>query len=214
MSNPSDEHERSPRLRWWDGQSAWTGRARWVLALPSALFLGIAMFVAADLAADVASGTGAMHVLVEVGALVLCLAGVVASGLELRREMNRSRRLAQDLESTRTDLARSQAEAQALMSGLSSAIDRQLEEWQLSSAEAEVALLILKGLSYKDIAQVRSTSERTIRHQATSIFHKAGLSGRAEMAAFFLEDLLEAPGEPRPPPDRRSGGPRAERRAG
>lgn len=35
-----------------------------------------------------------------------------------------------------------------------------------------------------------TTSERTIRAQARSIYAKAGLSGRAALSAFFLEDLL------------------------
>jgi len=45
-----------------------------------------------------------------------------------------------------------------------------------------------------EIAAARATSERTIRAQARSIYAKAGLSGRAALSAFFLEDLL-APNE-------------------
>ena len=37
---------------------------------------------------------------------------------------------------------------------------------------------------------VRATSERTVREQARSIYTKAGLTGRAALSAFFLEDLL------------------------
>ena len=59
-----------------------------------------------------------------------------------------------------------------------------------TEAEREVALLLLKGLSLKEIAQVRSTSERTIRAQAQSLYGKAGVTGRAALSAFFLEDLL------------------------
>jgi DNA-binding NarL/FixJ family response regulator len=53
-----------------------------------------------------------------------------------------------------------------------------------------VALLLLKGLSFKEIAQVRNASERTVRQQALAVYAKSGLGGRAELAAFFLEDLL------------------------
>jgi DNA-binding CsgD family transcriptional regulator len=98
------------------------------------------------------------------------------------------------LEGTRADLARWRGEAEGLLAGLASTIDRQLEEWRLSAAEREVAWLILKGLSYKEVAEVRETTERTARHQAIAIYRKAGLAGRAEMAAFFLEDLLEPRG--------------------
>lgn len=75
--------------------------------------------------------------------------------------------------------------------GLSNAIDKQLEVWNLSPSEKEIALLILKGLSLKEIAGIRSVSEKTVRQQSTNIYQKSHLSGRAELSAFFLEDLLK-----------------------
>jgi DNA-binding CsgD family transcriptional regulator len=81
-------------------------------------------------------------------------------------------------------------ETRALLKGLGAAIDRQFLTWKLTEAERDVGLLILKGLSLKEIAGARGTSERTIRAQARSIYAKAGLSGRAALSAFFLEDLL------------------------
>jgi len=74
--------------------------------------------------------------------------------------------------------------------GLSKSIDQQLDSWQLTRAEKEVALLLLKGFGLRELAQLRGTSERTVRQQATRIYEKAGLRGRAELSAFFLEDLM------------------------
>jgi DNA-binding NarL/FixJ family response regulator len=37
---------------------------------------------------------------------------------------------------------------------------------------------------------VRAGSERTVREHARAIYQKAGLTGRAALSAFFLEDLL------------------------
>lgn len=51
-------------------------------------------------------------------------------------------------------------------------------------------MLLLKGLSTKEIAAVRASSERTVREQARSIYSKGGLTGRSALSAFFLEDLL------------------------
>ena len=82
-------------------------------------------------------------------------------------------------------------EASDLIAGLSQAIDRQLERWNLSPAEKEVALLLLKGLSHKDVGRLRGVSEATVRQQARSLYDKAGLAGRHDLAAFFLEDLLD-----------------------
>ena len=85
-----------------------------------------------------------------------------------------------------------------MLQGLGAALDRQFERWALSEAEKEVALLLLKGLSHKEIAELRSVTEATARQQARAMYKKAGLSGRAHLAAFFLEDLM-LPSSPAPP---------------
>jgi hypothetical protein len=36
----------------------------------------------------------------------------------------------------------------------------------------------------------RHTSEKTARVQSSAVYAKSGLSGRSELSAFFLEDLL------------------------
>lgn len=95
-----------------------------------------------------------------------------------------------DLEIARLQGQRWRSEARLHLDGLGRAIDEQFSRWNLTEAEREVALLLLKGLSTKEIASVRATSERTIREQARSIYTKAGLTGRTALSAFFLEDLL------------------------
>ncbi len=87
-------------------------------------------------------------------------------------------------------LRSAQTKSEDVLKGLAVAIDRQFDKWELTPAERDVALLQLKGLRHKEIADLRNTSERTVRQQALSIYKKAGLSGRTDLAAFFLEDLL------------------------
>jgi DNA-binding CsgD family transcriptional regulator len=164
-----------------------------VLAWPGALFIMISVSVVVDLAADVERGMSTLHLGTEAFALLLALGGIVATACQLRRAYLANCHLLHDLEGTRADLTRWRMDAEDLLRGLGAAIDRHFAEWGLSSAEREVALLILKGLSYKDVASARNTSERTVRHQAVAIYRKAGVAGRAEMAAFFLEDLLLPP---------------------
>jgi DNA-binding CsgD family transcriptional regulator len=60
----------------------------------------------------------------------------------------------------------------------------------MTAAEREVGLLILKGLSHKEIAALRSTSEATVRQQSQSIYRKADLPGKTAFCAYFLEDLF------------------------
>jgi len=95
-----------------------------------------------------------------------------------------------DLEVARIQGERWRSEARTLLNGLGEAIDAQFSRWNLTEAEREVALLLLKGLSLKEIAAVRASTERTVRAQARSLYSKAGLTGRAALSAFFLEDLL------------------------
>lgn len=76
-------------------------------------------------------------------------------------------------------------------------MQKQFDTWQLTASEQEVVILMLKGLSFREVASLRDTREKTVRQQATSVYRKSGLSGRHELAAWFLEDLLE----PRESPD-------------
>lgn len=162
----------------------------WALAWPGGLFLVITFFVGADMAADLAIGVNPAHLVIEAVALLLCLAGAWGTFLQLRRALRRSRELQEALAGTRADLDRWRAEAQELLGGLGAAIDVQFQAWGLTAAQREVALLILKGLSYREVATLRQTAEHTVRNQALAIYRKAGLANRAEMAAWFLEDLL------------------------
>ena len=91
---------------------------------------------------------------------------------------------------TEAEAHRWRSEARDLMNGLAAALDQQFDRWALSPAEKETALLLLKGLSHKEIADVRSVGDATARQQARAVYKKAGLSGRHDLAAFFLEDLM------------------------
>jgi DNA-binding CsgD family transcriptional regulator len=177
--------------------------------LPVLVLALVALLVALDMHMDWGEGASLTHVSIEL--FTLTLAGVSAAVLWWRYQSARrhARLLASHLQAAhadaaqlRIDVARFRAESQQHARGLGEAIDRQFERWGLSPAEREVALLLVKGLSHKEAAEVRATSERTVRQQALAVYRKAGLGGRAERAAFFLEDLLQpvaAPAGQAPP---------------
>jgi len=48
---------------------------------------------------------------------------------------------------------------------------------------------VLKGHGHKEIAARTGRSERTVRQHAGAAYEKAGLGGRAELAAYFLEGV-------------------------
>ncbi len=63
---------------------------------------------------------------------------------------------------------------------LQACVDRGLAVLALTGREDEVAHLILKGLSNKEIADTLSISEKTIKQYITQIFQKAKVASRAE----------------------------------
>ncbi len=128
--------------------------------------------------------------LIEPTLIVLAIAGVVHLLNRTKRQHQEQLSLMRDLEVARSEGQQWRSDVRELVRGLGDAIDAQFERWGLTPAEREVALLMLKGLSHKEIASVRDASERTVRQQARAIYAKANLSGRAALSAFFLEDLL------------------------
>lgn len=150
----------------------------------------IALLIGWDLTTDYGEGAGALHLLLELAVLVLATGLFTLILLQRLRAAQELRRLERSL-SVRTAEAEAWRDRyQQTLDGLGEAIQNQFEAWALSDAEAQIALLLLKGLSLKEIAAVRGTGERTVREQARAVYRKAGLAGRSELSAFFLEDLL------------------------
>ena len=174
------------------------GSERRVAAGLTVVFALVVVLAGVDLVADVGEGTWLRHVVIEGAVVLVGLCGFVWMALRVRALSAHAAHLARSLETSRRDAERWREEARDLIAGLGAAIDRQLERWGLSPAEKEVAMLLLKGLSHKEIAGVRNVGEATVRQQATALYRKAGLEGRRDLAAFFLEDLLG----PQPTPDR------------
>jgi len=154
------------------------------------VLLGLATAGAIDLALDWPNGPTRLHVLVEGTVLLLCVGGVAAlwgAWARTRRSLARTRAAIADREAERDHW---RARTETLLRGLGAAIDDQLRAWHLTPTERETALLLLKGYGHKEIAALCGRSERTVRQHAVAVYRKSSLGGRAELAAFFLEDLL------------------------
>lgn len=164
-------------------------------AILSTILLSIVIMVGVDLVSDAREGTDFSHIAVE---SFIALVALIGYWLVMRK----SQRTMASLQISNQELVKSKQEAQfwkenskVLIEGLSKAIDDQFSGWKFSISEKEIALLLLKGLSLKEIAELRSTSDKTTRTQATAIYQKSNLAGRAELSAFFLEDLLSLKAE-------------------
>lgn len=154
-----------------------------------ALLAFILLLLVADLAADLANHAAWSHMASEIAAGGLALWGVAALGSRLRAERARSAGLAGDLAHAREEARRWASGASDTLRSLGGAVDTQFARWELTEAERNVAFMLLKGLRLKEIAAARATSERTVRQQALSVYRKARVDGRTELAGFFLEGL-------------------------
>ncbi len=163
------------------------------LAVAGILLL-VALGGAMDLVLDKPARWLSVHVLFELAMMTVSLSFAVwlwrgwrrtARSLDATRRAFASRQAALSAERDQW-----RASAQTALAGLGVAIDHQFDAWKLTATEREVALLLLKGHGHKQIAGATQRSERTVRQHAVTVYQKSGLAGRAELAAFFLEDLL------------------------
>lgn len=116
------------------------------------------------------------HMVLESIAAVALIGGVIFLMVELRRLLRRMAVMQTGLEVARGNLA--------------DVIDTFFDEWHLTKAERDVALLILKGLDNEAIAGLRQTAAGTVRAQATSIYAKSGTDGRPQFISLFMEELM------------------------
>jgi DNA-binding CsgD family transcriptional regulator len=142
-----------------------------------------------DVFTDYAEGATTTHLLGE--GLVILVSTVLMAWLI--RDLNRQRR---ELEVLRREMGQHASTlppppaVAAARRQLGDAIRTQFRDWDLTDSEQEVGLLLLKGLSFKEIAALRQTQEKTVRSQATGIYRKAGVNGRHAFAAWFIEDFM------------------------
>lgn len=167
-----------------DGVNA---RLRWILAVA---LVSIVVGGTADLVMDRPATWLSFHVIFET--LMIAGALVMATTLWLGwwRSEHLTMSLRESLEAQRRDRDAWKASAEVALEGLGRAIDAQFTNWHLTPTEREVALMLLKGYGHKEIAALTGRSERTVRQHAGVVYDKAGISGRAELAAFFLNDVM------------------------
>ena len=122
--------------------------------------------------------------LLEVGAAFGLIVGLVLGAVELRRAF----------------AARKAAEERLRRASVAfmDLLEERFADWGLTAAERDVALFVIKGMSTAEIAQLRATSEGTVKAQTNAIYRKAGVSGRPQLLSLFIDDLMREDGTIRP----------------
>jgi DNA-binding CsgD family transcriptional regulator len=115
--------------------------------------------------------------LIEIGAALGLILGLILGAFALSRTL-RQRNMAEE---------RLRRASGAFMDML----EERFAEWGLTSAERDVALFAIKGMSTAEIATLRSTSEGTVKAQTNAIYRKAGVTGRPQLLSLFIEDLID-----------------------
>lgn len=145
-----------------------------VIATCEAFFL---MDVSADIFQIDISTSWIDHSMIELIATVFLALALVVIGLRIKRLLGEYRE-AQD-------------SVKVASGELLAVIHGRFEEWHLSPSESEIAMLLIKGFTAQEIADLRATRPGTVKSQSSSIYQKAGLRGRNELVAYFVEDLLQ-----------------------
>lgn len=114
---------------------------------------------------------------IEIAAALGLVVGLVLGALMLRNILRQSRAMEKQLH--------------AASSAFMDLLQERFAAWGLTPAERDVALFAIKGLSTQDIAQLRSTSEGTVKAQTTAIYRKAGVSGRPQLLSLFIDDMMD-----------------------
>lgn len=150
----------------------------------------ICAITAFDVIEDLGEGVALSHVAIELSLFLVALLGTLFLLRSYFKNILKLKLKNEELSEARDDASKWKNKSKVFIEGLIQSIDEQFEDWGFSESEKEVARLLIKGLSNKEISEVRGTSEKTIKAQITSIFKKSNLKNRSELMAFFLEDLF------------------------
>lgn len=136
-------------------------------------------FFMADLVGDVlAEGIG-YHLVIEGMAAIALVVAVVLGALQVRSLIVAARR--------------DEAAVAAAQGALSDLMTVRFAQWQLTAAEADVALFALKGCDIAEIAGMRGSATGTVRAQLARVYAKAGVDSQSGLIAQFLEELIALP---------------------
>ena len=148
-----------------------------VLQAVSAFFF-VAQIMIGVLGLPIGPFNWTFHEIIEIGAALGLVTGVIFGSLALRDARRRTAHAEEALRFARA--------------AFRDVLEERFETWALTPAERDVALFAIKGFSTQDMAQMRGVSEGTIKAQTNAIYRKAGVSGRPQLLSLFIDELVEA----------------------
>ncbi len=114
--------------------------------------------------------------MLEIGAAMGLVLGGILGAVALRKSMHRQKKADEQMR---------------LVSGVfMELLEERFDDWGLTPSERDVALFMIKGMSTQEVAELRGTSEGTIKAQTNAIYRKADVSGRSQLLSLFIDELM------------------------
>jgi|TARA_Y100000310_G_scaffold259790_2_gene268561 DNA-binding CsgD family transcriptional regulator len=154
------------------------------------LLLIIIVISASDFVGDITQGSSMSHLIEEALIITFSITATIYLIGNIRSQDRELSQLKQELAISNRQLHDASEEFGEVRTQYSELIRDQFQSWNLTDSEQEIAMLLLKGLSFKEIAAIRTTREKTVRQQASQLYAKAGVKGRYAFSAWFFEDFL------------------------
>lgn len=154
------------------------------------VLIAIMLLNGMDVFVDLGLNVPLWHVLGEAVIVIISAVAAISLIYDLRKRSSSLASLAKQIKNADAQIQTLHGKIEEERKHYGQVIKTQFDEWGLTLGEQQVAILILKGLSLKEIASVRETKEATVRQQASSLYAKSKLVGRHEFSAWFLEDFL------------------------
>jgi len=143
-----------------------------------------------DIIADIKQGANAAHIFQET--LIACVALLLLLTLlyQTKDEKNKNKKLLRSLAEANALTTKTSQELLNAKKVFGDEISKQFLNWKLTKSEADIALFTLKGFNAKEIANLRNSSEKTIRNQLTSVYRKSDLTSKHAFIAWFMDGLI------------------------
>ena len=150
----------------------------------------LTVFTGVDIVSDLNEGLDFNHLLHEV---IIFISALIIVSYKVYVSIKKDKvidTLSKNASAVSIEVNYYKQQVQKYRDGVGDILSKQFKIWGLSESESDIALLLVKGSSMKEIAGIRGTGEATVRQQATSVYKKSGLENRNQLVSYFLEDLF------------------------
>jgi DNA-binding CsgD family transcriptional regulator len=151
------------------------------------ILLILLVFIAYDTYVDHKSNVGKVHILLEISLLFSLFAFLIfALKKYIHKNIINEKKL-QNLNLRHQELKEKIVQYKT---DIHDYLQINFISWKLTKSEKDIALLLFKGCTGKEIAEIRNTNYQTVRSQISRIYRKAKVKNHNQFMATLMEDIL------------------------